>query len=250
MEAIYSNIADFILHFDRYLPVVMEAYGHWIYAFLFIIVFCETGLVVTPFLPGDSLLFACGALAASAEGLSLPLLAVIFLVASITGDACNYEIGRHLGHKILAANSKLIKPEYVRLKLNPVESVIKGKSVVVVDDSIVRGTTSGKIVKLLKDAGAREVHMCISSPPVTDPCYYGIDTSVRKELIASTHTEEEIRQYIGADSLHYISLEGLKRSLDCMDPEGMCYACFNAQYPDNAEETLRQGSKYIFENEG
>ena len=65
MEAIYSNIADFILHFDRYLPVVMEAYGHWIYAFLFIIVFCETGLVVTPFLPGDSLLFACGALAAS-----------------------------------------------------------------------------------------------------------------------------------------------------------------------------------------
>lgn len=114
MEAIYSNIADFILHFDRYLPVVMEAYGHWIYAFLFIIVFCETGLVVTPFLPGDSLLFACGALAASAEGLSLPLLAVIFLVASITGDACNYEIGRHLGHKILAANSKLIKPEYVK----------------------------------------------------------------------------------------------------------------------------------------
>ena len=114
MEAIYSNITDFILHFDRYLPVVMEAYGHWIYAFLFIIVFCETGLVVTPFLPGDSLLFACGALAASAEGLSLPLLAVIFLVASITGDACNYEIGRHLGHKILASNSKLIKPEYVK----------------------------------------------------------------------------------------------------------------------------------------
>lgn len=70
--------------------------------------------MVTPFLPGDSLLFACGALAASAEGLSLPLLAVIFLVASITGDACNYEIGKHLGHKILAANSKLIKPEYVK----------------------------------------------------------------------------------------------------------------------------------------
>ena len=92
--------------------------------------------------------------------------------------------------------------------------------------------------------------MCISSPPVTDPCYYGIDTSVRKELIASTHTEEEIRQYIGADSLHYISLEGLKRSLDCMDPEGMCYACLNAQYTDNAKETMRQGSKYIFENKG
>lgn len=117
-----------------------------------------------------------------------------------------------------------------------------------VDDSIVRGTTSGKIVKLLKDAGAKEVHVCISSPPVTDPCYYGIDTSVRKELIASTHTEDEICQYIGADSLHYISLEGLKRSLSSMDPEAMCYACFNAGYPDNAEETIRQGSKYIFEN--
>lgn len=156
---------------------------------------------------------------------------------------------RYVGRTFIQPTQKQ-RLNAVRLKLNPVESVIKGKSVVVVDDSIVRGTTSGKIVKLLKDAGAREVHMCISSPPVTDPCYYGIDTSVRKELIASTHTEEEICQYIGADSLHYISLEGLKRALDCMDPEGMCYACFNADYPDNAEETLRQGSKYIFENEG
>ena len=156
---------------------------------------------------------------------------------------------RYVGRTFIQPTQKQ-RLNAVRLKLNPVESVIKGKSVVVVDDSIVRGTTSGKIVKLLKDAGAREVHMCISSPPVTDPCYYGIDTSVRKELIASTHTEEEICQYIGADSLHYISLEGLKRALDCMDPEGMCYACFNADYPDNAEETLSQGSKYIFENEG
>ena len=92
----------------------MEAYGHWIYAFLFIIVFCETGLVVTPFLPGDSLLFACGALAATADGLSLPLLTVIFLVAAVTGDACNYEIGKHFGHKMLEAHSRFIKPEYVK----------------------------------------------------------------------------------------------------------------------------------------
>lgn len=91
------------------------------------------------------------------------------------------------------------------------------------------------------------MHVCISSPPVKEPCYYGIDTSVRKELIASTHTEEEIRQYIGADSLHYISLAGLKRSLKNLNPEGMCYACFNADYPDNAETTMRQGSKYLFE---
>ena len=117
-----------------------------------------------------------------------------------------------------------------------------------VDDSIVRGTTSGKIVKLLKDGGAKEVHVCISSPPVTDPCYYGIDTSVRKELIASTHTEDEICKYIGADSLHYISKEGLKRAFNSLDPEGMCYACFDTCYPDNAENVVRQGSKYLFEN--
>ena len=136
----------------------------------------------------------------------------------------------------------------VRLKLSVLESAVKGKNIVLVDDSIVRGTTIANLIHLLKHAGAKEVHVCISSPPVTDPCYYGIDTSVRKELIASTHTEDEICQYIGADSLHYISLEGLKRSLSSMDPEGMCYACFNAGYPDNAEETIRQGSKYIFEN--
>lgn len=154
---------------------------------------------------------------------------------------------RYVGRTFIQPTQKQ-RLNAVRLKLNPVKSVVEGKSVVMVDDSIVRGTTSGKIVKLLKDAGAKEVHVCISSPPVTDPCYYGIDTSVRKELIASTHTEDEICQYIGADSLHYISLEGLKRSLSSMDPEGMCYACFNAGYPDNAEETIRQGSKYIFEN--
>lgn len=83
MEALYSNFFDYILHFDRYLPLVMEQYGHWIYAILFTIVFCETGLVVTPFLPGDSLLFACGALAATAGGLDLTTLVIIFLVSAI-----------------------------------------------------------------------------------------------------------------------------------------------------------------------
>ena len=153
---------------------------------------------------------------------------------------------RYIGRTFIQPTQKQ-RQNAVRLKLNAVKSVVEGKSVVMVDDSIVRGTTSGKIVKLLKDAGAREVHVCISSPPVTDPCYYGIDTSVRKELIASTHTEEEVREYIGADTLHYISLDGLKRSIDKMDPEGMCYACFNAAYPDDAEAVIRQGSKYIFE---
>ncbi len=153
---------------------------------------------------------------------------------------------RYVGRTFIQPTQKQ-RQNAVRLKLNPISSIVKGKSVVMVDDSIVRGTTSGKIVTLLKDAGAKEVHVCISSPPVKNPCYYGIDTSVRKELIASTHTEEEIRQYIGADSLHYISLAGLKRSLGCLDPEGMCYACFNAAYPDNAETTIRQGTKYLFE---
>jgi amidophosphoribosyltransferase len=153
---------------------------------------------------------------------------------------------RYVGRTFIQPTQKQ-RQNAVRLKLNPIRAIVEGKSVVMVDDSIVRGTTSGKIVTLLKDAGAREVHVCISSPPVKNPCYYGIDTSVRKELIASTHTEEEIRQYIGADSLHYISLAGLKRSLNKLDPEGMCYACFNADYPDNAETTMRQGSKYLFE---
>ncbi len=135
----------------------------------------------------------------------------------------------------------------VRLKLNANRSLVEGKSVVMVDDSIVRGTTSGKIVQLLKDAGAREVHVCISSPPVKNPCYYGIDTSVRKELIASTKTEEEIRAYIKADSLHYISMEGLRKSLSVLKPDDMCYACFNAGYPDNAEDTIRQGTKFLFD---
>jgi membrane-associated protein len=114
MEALYSNFFDYILHFDRYLPLVMEQYGHWIYAILFTIVFCETGLVVTPFLPGDSLLFACGALAATAGGLDLTTLVIIFLVSAILGDACNYMIGEEFGHRILRNYPKLIKPQHIQ----------------------------------------------------------------------------------------------------------------------------------------
>lgn len=154
---------------------------------------------------------------------------------------------RYVGRTFIQPTQKQ-RLNAVRLKLNPVVDVVKGKSVVMVDDSIVRGTTSGKIVKLLKEAGAREVHVCISSPPVMEPCYYGIDTSVRKELIASTHTIEEIRKKIGADSLHYISLDGMRKAIGNIKPECMCCACFNGNYPDNAEKDLSQGSKYIFES--
>jgi amidophosphoribosyltransferase len=119
----------------------------------------------------------------------------------------------------------------VRLKLNPVEPVLKGKRVVVIDDSIVRGTTSRKIVKMVRDAGAREVHLRISSPPTQWPCYYGIDTPTRRELIASSHTNDEIARYVTADSLGYLSLEGMLAAVGgATGIEGFCHACFSGQY--------------------
>ena len=116
----------------------------------------------------------------------------------------------------------------VRLKLSPVRHLLEGKRIAVVDDSIVRGTTSRKIVKILRDAGAREVHLRISSPPTRWPCFYGIDTPRRTELIASSHSIEEIARYITPDSLSYISLEGLHRAVG---GEGHCNACFSGDYP-------------------
>ena len=118
----------------------------------------------------------------------------------------------------------------VKLKLNPVRKILEGKRVVVVDDSIVRGTTSKKIVKMIREVGgAREVHMRISSPKTVGPCFYGIDTPTRRELIASSHMVDEIRRYITADSLAYLSIEGLKRAVP--NPDDYCYACFTNNYP-------------------
>jgi len=120
----------------------------------------------------------------------------------------------------------------VRLKLSPVRWVVDGKRVVVVDDSLVRGTTSRKIVKMLRGAGAREVHMRISAPPTTNPCYYGIDTPTRSELVASSHTVEEIARYITCDSLGYLSHDGLMASVSALaSGDGYCSACFTGQYP-------------------
>lgn len=153
---------------------------------------------------------------------------------------------RYVGRTFIQPTQKQ-RANAVRLKLNPVRSVVAGKSIVMVDDSIVRGTTSGKIVKLLKEAGAREVHVCISSPPVTDSCYYGIDTSERKELIAARCTEEEICRYIGADSLHYISMDGMKRAINKINPDGLCCACFSADYPDKADAVIKQEPESIIE---
>jgi amidophosphoribosyltransferase len=118
----------------------------------------------------------------------------------------------------------------VRVKLNPVKSILQGKRVVLVDDSLVRGTTSRKIVKMVRAAGASEVHMRISCPPTVSPCFYGVDTPRRSELIAATHSVDEIRRYIGADSLGYLSLDGL---LDSVGPArgSYCTSCYTGSYP-------------------
>lgn len=118
----------------------------------------------------------------------------------------------------------------VKIKLNPVKKLIEGKRVVVIDDSIVRGTTSKKIVKMLREnGGAKEVHLRISSPPTIMPCFYGIDTPTRQELIASDHSVEEIRKFITADSLSYLSIEGLLKIVP--DSQNYCTACFDNNYP-------------------
>jgi amidophosphoribosyltransferase len=118
----------------------------------------------------------------------------------------------------------------VKLKLNPVRHLIEGQRIVLVDDSLVRGTTSKKIVRIMRQAGAKEVHLRISCPPTISPCYYGVDTPDREELIAANHTIEKIREYTGADSLAYLSTEGLKKAVE--DTQGeFCYSCYTGHYP-------------------
>ena len=153
---------------------------------------------------------------------------------------------RYIGRTFIQPTQKK-RDSSVKLKLNAVQSVVEGKDVIMVDDSIVRGTTSGKIVRMLRHAGARRIYMCVSSPPIGYPCYYGIDTSVRKELIAATKSVEEIRTYIEADGLHFLSIEGLKKSVSAADPEAMCYACFDSLYPIEEGHQPQGDSKYVFE---
>ena len=119
----------------------------------------------------------------------------------------------------------------VRLKLNPVRSLLEGKRVVLIDDSIVRGTTSKKIVRMVRGAGATEVHLRISCPPTISPCFYGVDTPRKKELIAANNSVEEIRKYIGADSLSYLSLEGMKKACHDGEKTTYCTACYTGRYP-------------------
>ncbi|MDI6792010.1 MAG: amidophosphoribosyltransferase [bacterium] len=136
---------------------------------------------------------------------------------------------RYVGRTFISP-TQAIRELGVQIKLNPIDDVLAGKRVVVVDDSIVRGTTCRKIIKMLRNAGASAVHLRVSSPPIQFPCFYGIDTPARKELLAATHTVEEIRKYMRVDSLGYLSILGL---LDSMSKSGseFCTACFDGNYP-------------------
>lgn len=150
---------------------------------------------------------------------------------------------KYIGRTFISPGQKT-REDKVRIKLNPLSETISGKRVVLVDDSIVRGTTSARIVKLLRDAGAKEVHMRITSPPFTNPCYYGTDVDSRENLIACKYTEEEIRKIIGADSLGYLKLKYLSRFVDETGTHGYCTACFDGKYKTNIPKT---SNKNVFE---
>lgn len=148
-----------------------------------------------------------------------------------------YELGliknRYVGRTFIQPSQEL-REQGVKMKLSPVRGIVEGKRVVMVDDSIVRGTTSRRIIQMLKDAGAKEVHVRIGAPPLKNPCYYGIDTSTKAELIAGHHSVEEIREMIGADSLAFLSVEGLQEAIGSPKDSlrhGQCQACFTGSYP-------------------
>jgi len=151
-------------------------------------------------------------------------------------------IRNHYVGRTFIEPSQAIRDFGVRLKLNPVREILAGKSVVLVDDSLVRGTTSQKIVRMVRNAGAREVHLRISCPPTLSPCFYGVDTPTKRELIAANQTVEEIRQFIDCDSLAYLSLAKLRQAVRDTGAESrFCYACYTGKYPTelvNIEELM------------
>ena len=151
---------------------------------------------------------------------------------------------RYVGRTFIQPTQKM-REAGIRMKLNPLKDVLAGKRVVIVDDSIVRGTTSRKLVKALRDAGAAEVHMRISSPPVTHPCFYGIDTDSQDQLIGATKSVEEIAQQIDVDSLAYLSWDGMLKATG-EDPNSFCSACFTGDYPIPVPEPVKR-SKLILE---
>jgi amidophosphoribosyltransferase len=154
-------------------------------------------------------------------------------------------IRNHYVGRTFIEPSQAIRDFGVKLKLNPVRSLLEGKSVVLIDDSIVRGTTSRKIVRMVRNAGAREVHLRISCPPTISPCFYGVDTPDKSELIAANNSIEEMRRFVEADSLAFLSLDALRRAVN--DTRGQyCYACYTGDYPTDLvsiEQLIRAGRK-------
>lgn len=163
-----------------------------------------------------------------------------------------YEMGlvrNHYVGRTFIEPKQSIRDFGVKIKLNANPAILAGKSIVVVDDSIVRGTTSRKLVAMLRQAGAKEVHLRISSPPTTDPCYYGIDTPDKQDLIASRHSVPEIAKFIGVDSLAYLSMEGLYRAVEST-PGKFCDACFSGSYPAGTPITITpKRQQMLFERE-
>ena len=151
---------------------------------------------------------------------------------------------RYVGRTFIQP-TQTMRESGIRMKLNPLRDVLDGKRIIIVDDSIVRGTTSRKIVKALRDAGALEVHMRVSSPPVTHPCFYGIDTDSQEQLIAATKSVEEIAAQIGVDSLAFLSWEGMLEATQT-NPDSFCSACFTGDYPIPIPESIKR-SKLMLE---
>jgi amidophosphoribosyltransferase len=143
---------------------------------------------------------------------------------------------RYIGRTFIQPSARL-RQRGVALKYNALSESLRGRRIILVDDSIVRGTTSGPIVGLLRQAGAAEIHMRVASPPITCPCFMGVDMAAREELIAANKTVEEIGEQIGADSLRYLSLEGLEEAIE-RPIEGYCTACFCGEYPLDLDEDL------------
>ena len=158
-----------------------------------------------------------------------------------------YEVGfiknRYIARTFIAPGQDS-REDKVKIKLNPIAKVVEGKRIVVIDDSIVRGTTSARTIKLLRDAGAKEIHMRVSAPPFVNPCYYGTDIDSRDNLIACHHTVDEIARIIGVDSLGYLSLESAYMLAGGADCKGFCAACFGGEYPTKIPKT---GEKNRFE---
>ena len=145
-----------------------------------------------------------------------------------------YEIGfiknKYIGRTFIAPGQKS-REDKVRIKLNPIPDVVRGKRIVLIDDSIVRGTTSARIVRLLREAGAKEIHMRVSAPPFLNPCYYGTDIDSRENLIACRHTVEETAKIIDVDTLGYLSVDSVTKLAYGINGKGYCCACFNGVYP-------------------